>query len=482
MNFVANAVTNARPLLRGVVVAVALLLVCCTPEARSPDVDVEEAAALIVAAAEAESRSFGTALQIYREAEAALDRMVADFPKSQQAAEFAAGTLRVGPFRSAQLKAHREEIRGRAVAESDPILCTAFVVERIVDLAARVEFSARLAELWLQQGQEAAARAVLVDADALAAGIADDYDRSMARVALARGWGYLGDEKEADRQIADIGDRRLAGSEPGLAHVLAYLAVHEVLASAAPSSDAQQRQAWMRRMLQEAHDLVAVMDTSTRDRPWALAALAAAYARIDRGVEATRQLSLIADPADRVSAAVSVAGAWRSRGDDGAADYWLEQALEEAGAIEDPYRLAMALSETAGGYIDAGASKRARDLLDQSLSIARKIDELSPSRAGALTKLARKYAALGDEDEAMMIAEVMLDRGELDASWARAGIARSLASAGRFRRSVPVVFSIPRRAIRRQTLAAVLLEEAARSEVERTSDAFTLHRILTEFG
>jgi tetratricopeptide (TPR) repeat protein len=475
---------------------IAVVLVCgalfsCTPSSQSESL-VSDAAALVTAAAAAEAESYVRASQFYGEASSTLNNMAKAFPDSAQAASFRAGTLMVGAFTAAQLEQQAAKIAARARAESDPLECAAFVVERIASASARAEFSAALADAWIEQGDTERGRLILGRASAALKEVVDEHDRSMARAALARVWARLGHERAAAAQVAAV------DSGQALARVLALLAIHEVVGpeveaadiAAAPAdwdpsavaAEIIDRQQWARGLLRSARAQIDAMDKSTRERPWAIAALAAAEARVGNEREVQRLIATLGDGSDRVRGAVAVAAAWRERGDRAADARWLGLALEAAGGIEDSYLLAMALSETAGGYIAAGADERARELLDQSLSIARKIDELSPSRSGALAKIARKYAALGEESEAMVIAEVMLDQGQIDSAWARAGIARALASASRFRRAVPVVFSISQRQVRRQTLAAVLLEEARRPEAERTSDAFTLHRILLEFG
>lgn len=372
----------------------------------------------------------------------------------------------VGPFTVAQLRRHAADIRERALAESSVLQCALWSVAQIAEPVARLRLIAGL--VVALDGAPPSLELVQAAQEDLEL-IAEDQDRAMARARLVPLWEQLGETEEAARELASIDER------DGLARVVALLGQAGLKRRGGDLAGAD-------RSLQLAHDVLQTMDRQAREFPWALSELAAAYAKVERGVETRRILGDLQGARERVRAMIAVSDAYRDTDKPGAASYWLDEALEETTRTDTPYALAMALAETAGGHMRAREGRRARALLDQALEVARNLDILSSERAGALSKVARKYAALGEREQAMMIADVLLEDGSRDQAWARAGVAVALAENGRFDEAVPVVFSIPKLDVRRVTLAGILVAAVASGAGEKPPETFVLHRILREFG
>ncbi|MFT4572374.1 MAG: hypothetical protein ACI8TX_001458 [Hyphomicrobiaceae bacterium] len=413
------------------------------------------AAATIARAVSAESSSYVDAAYLYA---SALEQL-GDAPPDRQ----------VGPFTVAQLRVHADSMRDRAAAERSMDSCASWVILRIPQPSARVRLGAELSAALSNIDRSEEANELLVRARQDLSAIGDDYDRAMARSLLVPAWQRAGVSKESLSELGAIGDK-----DP-LARVLALLGRGQALRNTGANEEADAS-------LGEAHDVVQSMDRTKRDYAWALGELAAGYAGVDRSVETRRVLGELAGARERIRALVLVADAYTRNGNGGAADYWLAEALQETTKTRSSYELATGLAETAGGFARRGDGERAQTLLGQALEVARKLDVLGSERAGALSKIARKYASMGDSKSALMIADVLLSDGSSDQAWARAGVALALAERGDFDSAIPVVFAIAKRDVRRVTLAGVLVSHVSASGLASPADAFVLHRILEEFG
>jgi tetratricopeptide (TPR) repeat protein len=450
-----NSLAQGPPGVVAVGLALAVVLaVSCVNEDGRDRMSREEAAELVEAAVSAESLSYTRAADLYERALVGLEGEAPD--------------TRIGPFTIEQLRSHATEIRGRARAEQGTVACADWVIRRIPGAAARVRLDVELAAALVEVGRRAEAVKLLGDAYIDLEKIGDEEDRDMARLELAVGWDRAGEAERADRVFQAMS---------GASEAVRALALLGRARSRLKAGDLSRAQALVR----DAHDIVQAMDRLSRDHSWAVGQLAAAYAALDRSVETRRLIAEAAKGRGRIRALVAVADAYIESRNGGAAVYWLDEALAESTAPSAPYELATALAETAGGYGRAGDLERAQALLGQALEVARQLDVLGSERAGALSKIARKYAAIGDDTHALMIANVLLEDGSSDQAWALAGVALALADAGKFDAAVPPVFDIPGRDVRRLTLAGVLVSHVAAAGDQMPGDTFVLHRILEEF-
>ena len=160
----------------------------------------------------------------------------------------------------------------------------------------------------------------------------------------------------------------------------------------------------------------------------------------------------------------------------------LAEALRIGTTITAPYPLAMALADSGAGYLAIGEGGRGMELLDQALTVATGIDVMSTAKDGALTKIARKYADAGHDDMAYMVTDILIGSDGVDRSWAKAGIAVSLAERARFAEAIPVVFAIEKSEIRLLTLTDILLAYAVADGVDPGEREFLLQRIVYELG
>ncbi len=121
-------------------------------------------------------------------------------------------------------------------------------------------------------------------------------------------------------------------------------------------------------------------------------------------------------------------------------------------------------------------------MLAQWLDLAMCLKDFSSVKAGALAKIARKYAAAGQYDMAFVITEAMMGGRPSDKAWAKAGIAEYFAHRGDFKSAFPMALSIERRQIKLVTLGELLIEYAAAPGTRSTETQPQLHRIIHELG
>ncbi len=430
---------------------------------------VDEASELVDRGLEQEQESYISAYQLYRAALKNLKTVAELYPSSPAAKSFVSDEFRVGPFGLEQLYTHARQTGLRAEAEASPLACTRYVIDSISEPANRAKLLGDLAVARFRNGAAVEARELLERASEAVARIEDDYDRAMAKAALVEDNARIGKLEEALTLLEQVGPD---GSLPGIS----------ALVSLALAYRSHGDNGSFTRYRDRARRALSRMGKAAAHRDGAVVAVSRLYSDKAEDAEVREMAGEMKDPSARVRVYAQMASRRLREGDKDSAAAWIEDGLRLATAIEEPYALSTALGEIAAAYDEAGDLERAEELLGQSLSVAMGIKEFSSVKAGALAKVARKYARAGQYDMAFVIAEAMIGSRRADNSWAKAGIAHYFSERGEFERALPVVFSIRENQVKLMTLGQLLIEYSEFVRNEDDVNRTLLHYIVRELG
>jgi len=137
------------------------------------------------------------------------------------------------------------------------------------------------------------------------------------------------------------------------------------------------------------------------DKSWALADIAAQYAKAGQMNKASEILSqalqvakTIKDADDKSWALTGIAAQYAKAGQMNKASEILSQALQVAKTIKHAYSKSMALADIAAQYAKAGQMNKASEILSQALQVAKTIKD-AYYKSMALTDIAAQYAKAG---------------------------------------------------------------------------------------
>lgn len=405
----------------------------------------DEASQLAVQARRAEPESYEQAARLYEAAQDSLDGLDRLYPDSLVARQVRAGMLFPAGMTRERLSASAQNARGRALAGADPVACALRVINRLHAVFARAEALAELAEATHASGRKDEGLALMRAAEAAAMSVQDDDDRAQALVTVSGGWARLGDDARAAVVLRELSHEQRA------AQVAGFSILATVRHARGAESDAVA-------MLEDAELLLKAGIESESARIWAQGELAAAWAVLGREERARVSADAIGDAVSRVRALSGIALQAVSARNEERARYWAGEALSVATGIEARYELSVALGEVALVYARLRDLDRGRDLLSQALELARGLESGSPAAAGALAKVARKLALLGDYEAAFLVTEGMLEGFDADRDWARAGLAHFHAARGEFDRALDGALDMKGEGLRLRTLAELLTE------------------------
>ena len=442
-----------------------------------------EASLLVASARNQEGTRYASALELYEEAVAKLERIVSRYPSSPLAERLARDEAEIGGYTLGALKqVVLPQMRRKAEAESSPLACALFVARAIRtpeleiplliriahdyaaighrqkvsellsqtlemagavgEIESRARISARIARLYAETGQFERAMEV-------SQGIQDSGLRVRALAEVSVGYAQAGQidaasetlarARELADEIEEAGSRQraLAATAKGYAEIGEYGRVLEVtqgMADPDAREEALAQIAGEYRVARVSDKALKVAKTIEYFRTSALAAIAGKLAEAGRFEQAMKVVQAIEDPEDTAQALVWIAGQQARRGDTLKAGETTDLALEQARSIEDEQERAIMILWIADQYVQAGEKTDAREALSQVLPLVDRIGYFKPH---VQAKVAVTYAGAGAYDRALDVARGIEEAGSR--AHALIGVAGEHLDAGEREQAVTVL-------------------------------------------
>ena len=140
----------------------------------------------------------------------------------------------------------------------------------------------------------------------------------------------------------------------------------------------------------------------------------------------------------------------------------LDQALETARKIKNEFLLLITLAEVAEGFVGKGENDAARNLLNEAVDKARRITDKG-SQIKAFSSLIPKLAESGLMDEALALANRLLDTPAIEQEGGIDTIATAMAEVGRTSEALKLLLSYGKKKTFPHNAVGAIVEKLARS-------------------
>jgi len=379
-----------------------------------------QASQLVEEAQKNEGRSYLIVFQLYQKALEKLERITAEYPKSEVAIRLTQGKAMLDPYTFAEFKGTiLPQAKMRADAEVVPLACAflaaqevewapykAKALKEIADRYAKLgeyeqayqtaqhieparykaEALAELASRYVGVGQKDKASEMLSPALQAAQAIKVPYDRVGGLVQIASRYVELGERDKA----SEILSQALQATETMEYPCPKARALHKIAEGYAEMGQRDKTSALLSQALKVAKTI-----KGANDKAGTLAKIAGEYAKIEEYHQARLVAKLIENAPFKPIALCGIADGYVEAGEKGEVEAMLARALRAAKTIMDPHAKDQAFAQIAERYVRGGQYSRA-------LQVA-KLIEHPPIRAKALDEVAMIYAQMGEEDKASAI-------------------------------------------------------------------------------